>query len=620
MFEFDYGTDLIAGPRAQGPTSEKSCIEISEIQSLMFMRWEEHCLECSAPDCFRSCPLHVQRMDRMCARFVDGINPNPRYSGPFNYGADISFRRWGKLIASITNKSLDPISMRRLCETEFKVVRAVSSINSRCHKFVPSRKLNLNLLYNRIRKLWLDRKLRAAASADTSFDEFLVEVHNLEKEEITILLEVSDSGKIYSKHSIVLSPGPNLRRIPWNAMKVPNAGSSGEDPTIKLYPENNETPRIVVTFLYPVKWTTALPSDGRSPAEKVKCVIWDLDDTVWDGVLAENEEESIKLRPHVYTAIQELDRRGILQSIASKNDYQPAWSLLNRFSLEKYFVFPEINWGPKSNSIANIAENLNIHPNTFAFIDDSAFERTEVASKYPEVRIFDNHSVSSLLSRAEFQVPVTLESSRRREMYQQEEKRVKDRPSYGDDYDAFLRSCELRARIFVPSSDMDIARCAELLQRTNQLNTSGRRFNAEALRELAMRDDIFVGSFHCKDRFGEYGIVGVFIVQLDARTAVVTDFVVSCRVTRKGVEPAIFEWLRGKLFRHEFDTLTLAFSPTKRNKVMLDVLLELGFRGEVAQEASELSLQLDTSVLRSDLVRVEDDTSEKWQTPQLVTG
>jgi predicted enzyme involved in methoxymalonyl-ACP biosynthesis len=185
-------------------------------------------------------------------------------------------------------------------------------------------------------------------------------------------------------------------------------------------------------------------------------------------------------------------------------------------------------------------------------------------------------------------------------MYQQEEKRVKDRPSYGDDYDAFLRSCELRARIFVPSSDMDIARCAELLQRTNQLNTSGRRFNAEALRELAMRDDIFVGSFHCKDRFGEYGIVGVFIVQLDARTAVVTDFVVSCRVTR--------------------NTLTLAFSPTKRNKVMLDVLLELGFRGEVAQEASELFLPLDRPVLRSDLVRVEDDTSEKWQTPQLVTG
>ena len=618
MFEFDYGTNLIARPQTQALTGRKSSIKSSDIQSVMFMRWEEHCLECSAPDCFRSCPLYVQRMDRMCARFVDGINPNPLYSGLFNYGADISFRRWGKLIASITNRSIDPRFMHKLCEDELKVVRLVSFLNKHTYKIIPSKKLNLSHRYNRLRKKQLHRKIEQLSNVDLSFDDFVIEAYNPANKDITILIEISDLKKIYSKHSVVLSPGENLKKIPWNAMNIPNTADPKSDLTVKLYPDNNETTRIIVTFLYPVIWAENASFKNRIPADKIKCVIWDLDNTVWDGIIAEKEESKIKLRPNVQDVVQELDRRGVLQSIASKNDHQAAWSLLEKFSLTKYFVCAEINWEPKSANIKNIAKNLNIDPNTFAFIDDSPFERAEVARKFPEIRIFDHHSIPLLLDRTEFQVPVTLESSRRREMYQQEEKRVKCRPSYGDDYDAFLRSCELQARVFEPSSEMEIARCVELLQRTNQLNTSGRRLEETAVQELLERDDVFVGSFHCIDRFGEYGIVGVFVVELDAPNAIVTDFVVSCRVTRKGVEAAIFNWLRQKLLDKGFDTLSLKFSPTKRNRIMLDILLEIGFLGKTSSSEFVLSLPLEKSISRSDLIEVKDDVAENWRTLQFV--
>src|SRR6202040_4408207 len=98
----------------------------------------------------------------------------------------------------------------------------------------------------------------------------------------------------------------------------------------------------------------------------IKCVVWDLDDTLWQGTLLEGED--LVLTPGVKDAVQELDNRGILQSIVSKNDHDAALQKLAAFGLDEYFLYPQINWGNKSDSIQCIANELGIRLDTFAFV------------------------------------------------------------------------------------------------------------------------------------------------------------------------------------------------------------------------------------------------------------
>ena len=103
--------------------------------------------------------------------------------------------------------------------------------------------------------------------------------------------------------------------------------------------------------------------------KEIKCVIWDLDNTLWNGILTEDEE--VKLREDAKNMIIELDSRGILNSVSSKNNYEDAMKKLEEFGLSQYFLYPEINWNPKSDSVGNIVKNLNISMDTVLFIDDS---------------------------------------------------------------------------------------------------------------------------------------------------------------------------------------------------------------------------------------------------------
>ena len=93
-------------------------------------------------------------------------------------------------------------------------------------------------------------------------------------------------------------------------------------------------------------------------SKEIKCVVWDLDNTLWEGTLLEDEE--VRLKPEIEVLLDELDGRGILHSIASKNDRDLAMGKLREFNLEQYFLYPEIHWNPKSTSIARIQKNLNI--------------------------------------------------------------------------------------------------------------------------------------------------------------------------------------------------------------------------------------------------------------------
>ena len=104
-----------------------------------------------------------------------------------------------------------------------------------------------------------------------------------------------------------------------------------------------------------------------TPAPLVKCLVWDLDNTLWQGILS--EDPLVRVDPAISSTVATLDARGILQSVASKNDHDLAWARLQEFGLSDYFLLPHIGWGPKSESIRLIAERLNLALTAMAFID-----------------------------------------------------------------------------------------------------------------------------------------------------------------------------------------------------------------------------------------------------------
>jgi FkbH-like protein len=151
--------------------------------------------------------------------------------------------------------------------------------------------------------------------------------------------------------------------------------------------------------------------------KKIKCVVWDLDNTLWDGVLL--EDKCVKLKNNVVDIIKALDERGILNSIASKNDYDLAMDKLKEFHMDKYFIYPKINWNVKSESIRSIAEEINIGIDTFAFIDDQDYELAEVSYAFPQVLCLNVSCLHSILNMNEFTPEfITQDTRMRREMYQ----------------------------------------------------------------------------------------------------------------------------------------------------------------------------------------------------------
>lgn len=286
----------------------------------------------------------------------------------------------------------------------------------------------------------------------------------------------------------------------------------------------------------------------------------------------------MELREGVADVVRALDERGILQTIVSKNDAEPALAAVKRLGLDEYFLFPTINWGAKSENLRHVAQQLNLGLSNFALIDDSPFERNEVRRALPMVRTYAECHLHALLDRPEFDVPVTEVSRKRRLSYRTEAQRMEARALFPGDYLEFLRECEMRMRVFVPHASTDVLRCVELVQRSNQLNLSSRQFTDEEFADLLVAPGFLNVAFECMDKFGSYGIVGFCSVDERNNPPVVTNFVLSCRVAQKRVEHAFFHWLADRQRARGYTQLVAEFVKTSRNGPLATVFDDLGFR------------------------------------------
>lgn len=320
-----------------------------------------------------------------------------------------------------------------------------------------------------------------------------------------------------------------------------------------------------------------MPENAEQPAALVKCLVWDLDNTLWQGTLLEGDE--VRVPDAVRELITTLDSRGILHSISSKNDHDQAWARLEALGLAEYFVLPQIGWQPKSESVRAIAERLNFAHGTIAFVDDQPAERAEVAFHLPEVRCYAAEQLPELADLAEFSpATVTVDSRRRRQMYQAGFRREAEQAAFKGPDEDFLRSLELTMDIGRASAEQ-LSRVEELTLRTSQMNATGVHYSDAALRALLADPDHEVLVTTMSDRFGPHGAVGVLLLAVRPGTWHLKLLATSCRVVSFGAGAAILNWLIDQAAQAGAH-LVADFRPTDRNRMMEIAYRFAGFTEE----------------------------------------
>lgn len=313
-----------------------------------------------------------------------------------------------------------------------------------------------------------------------------------------------------------------------------------------------------------------MPDDKK----KIKVVVFDLDETLWNGTLLEGD--TLTLKSGIADVLRELDRRGILLSVASLNDRARAWEQLCAFGLDEYFLAPQIGWNPKSEMIAAIARDLNLGLDTFAFLDDQAVQREEVRFSHPEVRVFDAGEYRDILDLPDFQPRfVTEDSARRREMYREDLARRAEEKTFEGGNEAFLRTLDMHLSV-APVQEGDLERVEELTVRTNQLNSTGRTYDYDELRRLIHDDGHVFLIASLEDRFGSYGKIGLTLCEKTEGALCIRLLLMSCRVMTRGIGSAILVYLTRLAARMGL-ALRADFQETPRNRIMYITYKLMGF-------------------------------------------
>lgn len=323
----------------------------------------------------------------------------------------------------------------------------------------------------------------------------------------------------------------------------------------------------------------------------VKCVVWDLDNTLWDGILL--EDPAVKVREPAAAAVRGLDERGILQSIASRNDRAAASAKLAELGLADYFLYQQISWSSKAASVEAIAGSLRIGLDSVAFIDDDPFERDEVAAALSEVRVIDAAQVGGLLDRPEMSPRfVTADSRKRRLLYVTDTRRDADEEAFRGPKEEFLAGLGLRFTIR-RAGEGDLARAEELTVRTHQLNATGYTYSYEDLERFRTSPEHLLLVADLEDRYGTYGTIGLALLETGAGAWALKLLLMSCRVMSRGVGAVFLAWIMNRA-RNEGRRLLAEFVANERNRAMYVTyrfagFSEVGARGEVSLLEADLT-------------------------------
>jgi FkbH-like protein len=328
-----------------------------------------------------------------------------------------------------------------------------------------------------------------------------------------------------------------------------------------------------------------------------KCLILDLDNTTWGGIIGDDGLEGIQVGylglGKVYSELQlwakQLKQRGIIIAVCSKNTEEIA--------MEPFLSHPDMvlrmddiavfvaNWETKVDNIRYIQSILNIGFDSMVFVDDNPFEREMVKSGVPDITVPDMPDDPAeylpylrslnLFETASF----TEEDEQRTRQYQEEAQRNILQQSFNSESD-FLASLAMLSEV-KPFDEFSIPRVAQLTQRSNQFNLRTIRYTEEDVKQLSMNPEYYTMSLTLEDRFGNHGLIGIIILKkLDSATLFIDSWIMSCRVLKRGMESFTLNMIMELAQAGNFDKVVGEYIPTKKNGIVKDHYAGLGFEQE----------------------------------------
>ena len=324
-----------------------------------------------------------------------------------------------------------------------------------------------------------------------------------------------------------------------------------------------------------------------------KCIVLDLDNTLWGGIVGEDGFEGIKLGDdpigRAYVEFQRhllaLNQRGVILAINSKNNFDDAIEIIrkhpNMILKEDNFASFRINWNDKVVNMKEIAEELNIGLDSIVFFDDDPINRDYMRSAFPQVltiELSDSSSYSQILkSMNDFQVAnITNEDIKRSEMYLDQRKRTELQKQVGNLQD-FLKQLNISAKI-KKADQYTIPRISQLTLKTNQFNLTTRRYQEEDIRKFVSEENKLVECAQIQDKFGDNGITGVYIINKENQEEWLIDtFLLSCRVMGRGIEEALLSQIIERAKMKGIKKIKARYIKTKKNKPAENFLSNFGF-------------------------------------------
>ncbi|MCR5889660.1 hypothetical protein LRS06_18150 [Hymenobacter sp. J193] len=276
----------------------------------------------------------------------------------------------------------------------------------------------------------------------------------------------------------------------------------------------------------------ALATDNpkRTSEAPVKVIIWDLDDTFWRGTLSEGAVEALDENLRL---VRDTAARGIVHTIVSKNDFAPAEAKLVELGIRDLFVFPQISWQPKGPIIRQLLEQMQLRAPNALFLDDNPINRAEAQYYNPGLQVADPAELPMLAPKLRASGKPDPALSRLKQ-YKLLERQQQARTQYNDNL-AFLRDARVRVQFREDAAVLpDLGRIEELINRSNQLNFTKHRVTLAELEASLLDPARRWGTVRVQDRFGDYGLVGVYCLNLEENR--VEQLVFSCRILHLGVE------------------------------------------------------------------------------------
>jgi methoxymalonate biosynthesis protein len=309
----------------------------------------------------------------------------------------------------------------------------------------------------------------------------------------------------------------------------------------------------------------------------IKCVVWDLDNTLLSGVYLEAAGEPPAPDAAILAVAAELGGRGIIHALATRNPPEAGAYAAQATGLD--FAATECGWDRKSDAVRRIVADLGLAADAVAFVDDDPYQRAEVSFALPPVLVLAPADMADALTWPEFSpAVVTAEARRRGEMYAQRRRRQQESREFAGSPEDFLRYCRTEVTIALAEAG-DLPRLHELAVRTHQFNSAGQAVSEEQLRRLIGSPAHRVVAVRLSDRFGDDGLVGAAVVDRgEPGCWTVTLLMMSCRAIGRGVIEALLGWLCRTASRDGADQLAVPCVLDARNVPLRLALAAAGFR------------------------------------------